>query len=144
LYDGSHDEPVRPLALAEAERYLPSLIDELEKRGYGNEDIKMRMSGCPNSCSRPPVAEIGIIGTSPHKYNIYLGGNYEGTRLNKLFEENADDSMLADRISSLIDLYNHMKNKDERFGDFCDRTGIETIKSMINEIGTIKISWSQR
>jgi len=136
--------PTCGLALAEAERYLPSLIDELEKRGYGNKDIKMRMSGCPNSCSRPPVAEIGIIGTSPHKYNIYLGGNYEGTRLNKLFEENADDSMLADRISSLIDLYNHMKNKDERFGDFCDRTGIETIKSMINEIGTIKISWSQR
>jgi sulfite reductase beta subunit-like hemoprotein len=136
--------PTCGLALAESERYLPSLIDELEKRGYGNEAIKMRMSGCPNSCSRPPVAEIGIIGTSPHKYNIYLGGNYEGTRLNKLFEEHVDDSILADRISSLIDLYNNMKNKDERFGDFCDRTGIETIKSMINEIGTIKISWSQR
>jgi len=129
--------PTCGLALAESERYLPSLIDELEKRGYGNEDIKMRMSGCPNSCSRPPVAEVGIIGTSPHKYNIYLGGNYEGTRLNKLFEENVDDSILADRISSLIDLYNNVKKKDERFGDFCDRIGLETMNSIMNEIVTI-------
>lgn len=135
--------PTCGLALAESERYLPSLIDELEKRGYGNEDIKMRMSGCPNSCSRPPVAEIGIIGTSPHKYNIYLGGNYEGTRLNKLFEEHVDDSILAERISSLIDLYNDMKMKDERFGDFCDRVGLETIKSIINEIAPVRISWGQ-
>jgi sulfite reductase (ferredoxin) len=135
--------PTCGLALAESERYLPSLIDELEKRGYGNEDIKVRMSGCPNSCSRPPVAEIGIIGTSPHKYNIYLGGNYEGTRLNKLFEEHVDDSILAERISSLIDLYNDMKMNDERFGDFCDRIGLETIKSIKNEIAPIKISSGQ-
>lgn len=135
--------PTCGLALAESERYLPSLIDELEKRGYGEEDIKVRMSGCPNSCSRPPVAEIGIIGTSPHKYNIYIGGNYEGTRLNKLFEEHVDDSLLADRIGSLIDLYNGMKRGDERIGDFCDRTGLETIKSMINERIPIKISLGQ-
>jgi sulfite reductase (ferredoxin) len=129
--------PTCGLALAESERYLPSLIDELEKRGYGNEDIKMRMSGCPNSCSRPPVAEIGIIGTSPHKYNIYLGGNYEGTRLNRFFEENVDDSILAERIGGLIELYNNMKMKDERFGDCCERIGLETIKSIISEIGSI-------
>ncbi len=135
--------PTCGLALAESERYLPSLIDELEKRGYGEEDIKVRMSGCPNSCSRPPVAEIGIIGTSPHKYNIYIGGNYEGTRLNKLFEEHVDDSLLADRIGSLIDLYNGMKSGDERMGDFCDRIGLETIKSMINERVPIKISLGQ-
>jgi sulfite reductase (ferredoxin) len=135
--------PTCGLALAESERYLPSLIDELEKRGYGNEDIKVRMSGCPNSCSRPPVAEIGIIGTSPHKYNIYLGGNYEGTRLNQLFEEYVDESILAERISSLIDLYNETEMKHERFGDFCDRIGLETIKSMINEVVPIKISSGQ-
>jgi sulfite reductase beta subunit-like hemoprotein len=135
--------PTCGLALAESERYLPSLIDELEKRGYGADDIKVRMSGCPNSCSRPPVAEIGIIGTSPHKYNIYIGGNYEGTRLNRLFEEHVDDSLLADRIGSLIDLFNKMRKKGERFGDFCDRIGLETIKSMMNERVPIRISLGQ-
>jgi sulfite reductase (ferredoxin) len=136
--------PTCGLALAESERYLPSLIDELEKRGFGEEDIKMRMSGCPNSCSRPPVAEIGIIGTSPHKYNIYLGGNYEGTRLNKLFEEHVDDSVLADRIGSLLDLYKNLTTNDERFGDFCDRVGLEKIKSMMHETIPIrKVSLGQ-
>jgi sulfite reductase (ferredoxin) len=135
--------PTCGLALAESERYLPSLIDELEKSGYGGEDIKVRMSGCPNSCSRPPVAEIGIIGTSPHKYNIYIGGSYEGTRLNSLFEEHVDDSLLAERIGSLIDLFNKMKKKGERFGDFCERIGLETINSMMNERVPMKISWGQ-
>ncbi len=135
--------PTCGLALAESERYLPSLVDELEKRCYGEVDIKIRMSGCPNSCSRPPVAEIGIIGTSPHKYNIYIGGNYKGTRLNSLFEEQVDDSLLADRIGSLIDLYNTMKRKGERFGDFCDRIGLERINSMVNGRLPIKISSDQ-
>ena len=66
--------PTCSLAVAEAERYLPKLLEQLENMGYGNEDIKIRMSGCPNSCSRPPVSELGLIGATLGKYNIYLGG----------------------------------------------------------------------
>ncbi len=86
------------------------------------------MSGCPNSCSRPPVAEIGIIGASPGKYNIYLGGNFEGTRLNTLYEEMVPDEELADRIAGFIDFYRKSGESGEAFGDFCDRVGFEKIR----------------
>jgi sulfite reductase beta subunit-like hemoprotein len=120
--------PTCGLALAEAERFLPYLIDELEERGYGDEEIKMRMSGCPNACSRPPVAEVGIMGVSPKKYNLYIGGSFEGTRLNRLYEELIDAGELADRIAELIDIYNLNRIPGERLGDFCNRVGVEKLK----------------
>ena len=122
--------PTCGLALAEAERFLPYLIDELEERGYGDEEIKIRMSGCPNACSRPPVAEVGIMGVSPKKYNLYVGGSFEGTRLNRLYEELIDAGELADRIAELIDIYHLNKRPGERFGDFCNRVGVEKLKEL--------------
>ena len=122
--------PTCGLALAEAERFLPYLIDELEERGYGDEEIKIRMSGCPNACSRPPVAEVGIMGVSPKKYNLYVGGSFEGTRLNRLYEELIDAGELADRIAELIDIYHLNKRRGERFGDFCNRVGVEKLKEL--------------
>lgn len=122
--------PTCGLALAESERYLPHLIDELERRGYGNEKIKIRMSGCPNACSRPPVAEVGIMGASPGKYNLYFGGNFEGTRLNSLYEELVVEGELADRIAEVIELYRLNKKTGEPFGDFCNRLGAEKLKEM--------------
>ena len=122
--------PTCGLALAESERYMPHLIDQLENMGYANERIKIRMSGCPNACSRPPVAEIGIMGASPGKYSLYFGGNFEGTRLNKLYEELVDESVLADRIGEVIDSYRQNKIQDETFGDFCHRLGKETLKEI--------------
>ncbi len=94
--------PTCGLALAEAERALPSVIDELEKEGLGNKSVSIRMSGCPNSCSRPPVAEIGIIGMSANKYNIYTGGTFEGTKLNKIYKENISGETLASEIKTLL------------------------------------------
>ena len=94
--------PTCGLALAEAERAVPDVIDELEKFGFGDKKVSIRMSGCPNSCSRPPVAEIGIIGMSANKYNIYTGGNFEGTKLNKLFKENIAGENIASEIASLL------------------------------------------
>ncbi len=120
--------PTCGLALAEAERYMPSLISRLEEMGYGDENIKIRMSGCPNSCSRPPVSEIGLIGASPGKYNIYLGGNFEGTRLNRLYEEMVSDKDLASKIAEFIDFYRENGKNGEAFGDFCDRVGFEKIR----------------
>ena len=94
--------PTCGLALAEAERALPGVIDELEKLGFGDERVSIRMSGCPNSCSRPPVAEIGIIGMSANKYNIYTGGDFEGTRLNKIYKENVAGENIAEEIALIL------------------------------------------
>ncbi len=127
ILDGAAEQG---LALAEAERFLPYLIDELEERGYGDEEIKIRMSGCPNACSRPPVAEIGIMGVSPKKYNLYVGGSFEGTRLNRLYEELVDVGELADRIAELVDIYHSIKRQGERFGDFCNRIRVEKLMEL--------------
>ena len=94
--------PTCGLALAEAERALPGVIDELEKAGLGDKAVSIRMSGCPNSCSRPPMAEIGIIGMGANKYNIYTGGNFEGTKLNKIYKENVSEENIVFEVSSLI------------------------------------------
>ncbi len=125
--------PTCGLALAESERYLPSVMDELEKRGYGEEDIKIRMSGCPNACSRPTTSEIGIMGASPGKYNVYIGGDYQGTRLNTLYQELVSDDELPLFVGRLIDVYRDMKNEGERFGDFCNRIGHEKLRSFTGE-----------
>ena len=105
--------PTCGLALAEAERALPSLVDELEKLGFGDKKVSIRMSGCPNSCSRPPVAEIGIIGMSANKYNIYTGGNYEGTRLNKIYKENISGEKIVPELGALLRTYRSNKNQNE-------------------------------
>ncbi|MGH7885523.1 MAG: NADPH-dependent assimilatory sulfite reductase hemoprotein subunit [Thermodesulfobacteriota bacterium] len=125
--------PTCGLALAESERYMPSLLEKLEKMGYGNEDIKIRMSGCPNACSRPTTSEIGIMGASPGKYNVYLGGDYEGTRLNTLYDELVEDKELPSLIGEIIDIYRKNKIKEERLGDFCSRIGNDKIRSIIKK-----------
>ena len=124
--------PTCGLALAEAERSLPNIIDELEKFGFGEEVLSLRVSGCPNSCSRPPLSELGIIGMSANKYNIYVGGNFEGTRLNKLYKENISGENIVSEIAILLRIYEANKNLNERFGDFCNRAGIEGLKTLIS------------
>ena len=124
--------PTCSLAVAEAERFLPTLIDELDRRGLGNEKIKIRMSGCPNSCSRPPVSEIGLIGATAKKYNIYLGGDFFGTRLNRLFLELVDDDELPNKISKLINYWKkNRETDDEPFGDFCNKTDFEILRGEV-------------
>lgn len=126
--------PTCGLALAEAERALPGIIDELERLGFGDEEISFRMSGCPNSCSRPPVSEIGIIGMSANKYNIYVGGNMEGTRINKLYAENVRGEDMVSEITKLLNVYRKNKLRHERFGDFSNRFGLDELKALVNKI----------
>ncbi|MCH8030126.1 MAG: NADPH-dependent assimilatory sulfite reductase hemoprotein subunit [Candidatus Dadabacteria bacterium] len=123
--------PTCGLALAEAERFLPSVITELEQMGYDREQVTIRMSGCPNACARSPVAEIGIMGTSPGKYNLYIGGSATGDRLNKLFEENVPGDELPSRIAMLLDLYRERGIGSESFGDFANRVGGEYLRDAI-------------
>ncbi len=124
--------PTCGLALAEAERYLPNVIDELESLGFKDEVLTLRISGCPNSCSRTPVSELGIIGTSTNKYNVYVGGDFQGTRLNKIYKENVSSQDLVGEIAKLFNAYRENKKTDEGFGNFCTRVSIEKLRLLIN------------
>ncbi len=120
--------PTCPLALAEAQRYLPTLIDKIEpllnKHELNNEAIILRMTGCPNGCGRSTAAEIGFIGTAPGKYNLHIGGDNEGTRLNKIYKENLSEEKILKELDKLFALYKDEKNVDERFGNFVLRKNL--------------------
>jgi sulfite reductase (NADPH) hemoprotein beta-component len=117
--------PTCPLALAEAQRYLPGLIDKLETllshHGLEEEQIVIRMTGCPNGCARPYLAEIGLIGTAPGRYNLHLGGDYEGTRLNRLFRESLGENEIILELDGLFRRFRSERNPKEGFGDFVMR-----------------------
>lgn len=121
--------PTCGLALAEAERAMPALLTQLEDMGFGDERIGIRISGCPNSCARTPAAEIGIIGCGPGKYNIFTGGDYEGTRINTLYKDRIPFDNLAEEIGRLITRWRAERNDSEAFGDWCHRLGVEALKA---------------
>lgn len=118
--------PTCPLAMAEAERYLPDLITRiegiLEENGLSEEPMTIRMSGCPNGCSRPYVAEIALTGRAPGKYNLYLGGGFHGERLNSLFAENIGEERILEILSDQLSAFALNRTPGERFGDFLVRT----------------------
>ena len=113
------------LAFAEAERYLPSLIDKLDEiviaNGIEQEPIIVRMTGCPNGCARPYLGEIGFVGKAPGKYNLYLGAGFTGDRLNKLYKENIDEKEIIETLQPILEDFAKNRNKSERFGDFVIR-----------------------
>ena len=119
--------PTCGLALAESERYLPDLItrldDELEQVGLAEDDITIRMTGCPNGCARPYLAEIGLVGRTPGIYNLYLGGAFDGTRLNRLYRRDIDGDAIVAALSPLFREYAERRTDGERFGDYVIRTG---------------------
>lgn len=119
--------PTCGLAMAEAERYLPELIDRieelLEKVGLRDDEIVIRMSGCPNGCSRPYLAEIAFTGKAPGRYNLYLGGGFAGTRLNRMYRENIGEEEILETLRPLFEHYARERTPGERFGDFVVRTG---------------------
>jgi sulfite reductase (NADPH) hemoprotein beta-component len=118
--------PTCPLAMAEAERYLPDLLTRIEailaENGLSNDPITIRMSGCPNGCSRPYVAEIALTGRAPGKYNLYLGGGFHGERLNRLYAENIGEPRILEILSEQLGAYARERLPSERFGDFFMRT----------------------
>jgi len=120
--------PTCGLAMAESERYLPTLIAKLgstlEELGLERTPITIRMSGCPNGCSRPYLAEIALVGKGPGKYNLYLGASASGDRLNALYLENVGEAQILETLRSLLARYAAERNEQERFGDFVIRIGI--------------------
>ncbi|MGG3505740.1 assimilatory sulfite reductase (NADPH) hemoprotein subunit [Paenibacillus sp. FSL W8-0187] len=139
LMDGHHDSALRRnsmacvalptcgLAMAESERYLPTLLDKidviLEENGLREEDIVIRMTGCPNGCARPMLAEIAFIGKAPGKYNMYLGGGFSGHRLNKLYKENIGEAEILDSLRPIMKQFAQEREQGEHFGDFVIRAG---------------------
>lgn len=119
--------PTCGLALAESERYLPGLIDELdqiiEDLGLRDESIAIRSTGCPNGCGRPYLGEIGLVGKSPGKYNLYLGAGLDGTRLNKLYRQAITNDEIVSELKPVLADYAGNRGNGERFGDFCIRQG---------------------
>lgn len=120
--------PTCGLAMAESERYLPQLLDRLEAmltaHGLGDLPLDLRVSGCPNGCARPYAAEIGLTGRGPGRYNVYLGGDALGTRLNQLWLDNVTEETLHPRLEALIARFAAERRPGEGLGDFAVRNGI--------------------
>ena len=120
--------PTCGLALAESERYLPDLITELENSldaaGLREDEIVVRMTGCPNGCARPYLAEIGFVGRTPGLYNLYLGAAFDGTRLSKLYAQDVDQAKILKLLDPLFKRYAKERHQGERFGDFVIRAGV--------------------
>jgi len=117
--------PTCPLALAEAQRYMPTLLSKIEpllsRYNLDGEEIVIRMTGCPNGCGKPYAAEIGLVGTAPGHYNLHIGGDNQGERLNTKYKESLDEKAILTTLEGLFAVYKNERNKGERFGDFVMR-----------------------
>ncbi len=120
--------PTCPLAMAEAERFLPSFIDNIDnlmaKHGVSDEHIVMRVTGCPNGCGRAMLAEVGLVGKAPGRYNLHLGGNRIGTRIPRMYKENITEPEILASLDELIGRWAKEREVGEGFGDFTVRAGI--------------------
>ena len=119
--------PTCGLALAESERYLPALVGKLEPllaaAGLAKDEIVIRMTGCPNGCARPYLAEIGFVGRNPGLYNLYLGAAFDGTRMNRLYRKDIDEAAILAVLGPMFSAYATERAAGERFGDFAIRKG---------------------
>jgi sulfite reductase (NADPH) hemoprotein beta-component len=119
--------PTCGLALAESERYMPALVAALEEKlaahGLTEDDIVIRMTGCPNGCARPYLAEIGLVGKGPGRYNLYIGAAFDGSRMSKLYAEDLEHDAIVAALDPLFAAYAAERKPGERFGAFTIRAG---------------------
>ena len=117
--------PTCGLGLAESERYLPRLMTDLEgvmkDLGLSDQEIIIRMTGCPNGCARPYMAEIGFVGKGPGRYQVYLGGNESCTRLNRLYKDVVKEPEIVNELRPILTRYRAERIGRERFGDWVER-----------------------
>jgi sulfite reductase (NADPH) hemoprotein beta-component len=123
--------PTCGLALAESERMLPGLVGRIEKlcaeAGLAGQEIIIRSTGCPNGCARPYMAEIAFVGKAPGRYQLWLGGNASGTRLNKLFKDVVKEADVETELRPILARYARERHSGERFGDWCARVFLEDV-----------------
>ena len=121
-------------AITESERIMPEVVaeiqDELNAVGLSEDVVHLRTSGCPNGCSRPYTAEIGIVGASVDMYSVYLGASSLGTRMGTLFAQNVKRHDIAPRLRPVLALYKDTRQAGENFGDFCHRVGIDALREI--------------
>jgi sulfite reductase (ferredoxin) len=119
-------------AITESERMMLKLVAEIQEQlrqaGLGDDVVHLRTSGCPNGCSRPYAAEIGIVGASVDMYTIYLGASPFGTRLGTVFAQNVKRQQIAPTLRPVFDYYSALRMAGENFGDFCNRVGVEALR----------------
>jgi sulfite reductase (ferredoxin) len=129
--------PTCGLAVAEAERVLPGLIREIEaltsRLGLGDERISYRMTGCPNGCARPYLGDVGLVGTTLGKYDLFLGGDFEGTRLNCLYATNVPLAEIPGLLLGPLMAFRDERRPPEGFGDWCWRIGVEALRQRFHE-----------
>jgi sulfite reductase (NADPH) hemoprotein beta-component len=117
--------PTCGLALAESERVLPAFVTKVEELladlGLKDQELILRMTGCPNGCARPYMAEIALVGKAPNKYQLYLGGNEASTRLNRLYKDSVKGEDLIPELRKTLERFKAERLPGERFGDFCAR-----------------------
>ncbi|HEX4215142.1 MAG TPA: NADPH-dependent assimilatory sulfite reductase hemoprotein subunit [Candidatus Dormibacteraeota bacterium] len=132
--------PTCGLAVAESERVLPQVIRELaavqEELGLARERISVRMTGCPNGCARPYLGDIGFVGTTLGKYDVYLGGDFEGTRLNIPYSHNVGQEELVPLLRPLLEAFVKERNRKEGFGDWCHRLGVAYLQHRFQVLAT--------
>ncbi|MDN8541794.1 assimilatory sulfite reductase (NADPH) hemoprotein subunit [Erwinia sp. BC051422] len=120
--------PTCPLAMAEAERFLPSFVTRVEElmtaHGVRGEHIVLRVTGCPNGCGRALLAEVGLVGKAPGRYNLHLGGNRIGTRIPRMYRENITEDEILTTLDHLLGRWSKEREADEGFGDFTIRAGV--------------------
>jgi len=134
--------PTCGLALAEAERALPTVVQQIEADlhalGLANVPLSVRMTGCPNGCARPFMGDIGIVGRTKDVYNLYIGGDWANTRLNTLYAPSVRINDLTSTIYPLLVLWRDGRLPEETFGDFCHRIGIEQLRTQVEEQVAVK------
>ncbi len=132
--------PTCGLAMAESERYLPELVGKIDallaRHSLSDQGITIRMTGCPNGCARPYLAEIGLVGKGPGTYNLHLGAAWDGSRLNQMDRENIDEAEVLSRLDDLFTAYAGERFEHEHFGDFLMRTGVLAANEKANKENT--------
>ena len=135
--------PTCGLALAEAERVLPTVMQQIEATlreiGLGNEPLSVRMTGCPNGCARPHMGDIGIVGRTKDIYNIYLGGDWANTRMSTIYAPSIQISNIVATLRPLFILWHDERQPQEAFGDFCYRIGNEQLQRRVQEQQLVSI-----
>ena len=131
--------PTCGLAVAESERALPALIRRIgviqQDNGLAAQPISYRMTGCPNGCARPYLGDVGLVGTTLGKYDVFLGGDFEGTRLNQLYMRNVPLEDIPDVLAGPLAEYARTRRDDEGFGDWCDRQGLAALAARFSAEG---------
>ena len=128
--------PTCGLGLAESERMLPGMINRIEKLcdevGLTNEEIIIRSTGCPNGCARPYMAEFAFVGKAPGRYQVWLGGNAAGTRLNRIWKDVIKEAEMETELRPVLVRFVKERNAGERFGDWCDRVFLKEPPTAMN------------